>query len=65
MRVILSFIILDNNSIAQIIVLEDMAALRRAYKNYQLVLICRLAVAGYWSAEAGWSGWVVDNSSTG
>ena len=40
-------------------------ALRRAYKNYQLVLICWLAVAGYWSPEAGWSGWVVDISSTG
>ena len=42
-----------------------MAALRRACKNYQLVLICWLAVAGYWSPEAGWSGWVVAVSLTG
>ena len=40
-------------------------ALRRAYKNYQLLLICWLA--GYWSAEAGrssWTGWVLDVSLT-
>ena len=34
-------------------------------KNYQLVLICWLVVAGYWSPEAGSSGWVIDVSSTG
>ena len=32
--------------------LEDMAALKRAFKNYQLLLICWLAVAGYWSSVA-------------
>ena len=42
---------------------EDLVALRRAYKNYQLLLICWMA--DYWFPEAGWSGWVVDVSSTG
>ena len=57
---------LKNNNRAPIIVLEDLAALRRVYKNYQLLLIYWLA--GYWSPEAGWSlrsGWVVDVSLTG
>ena len=34
--------------------LGDLPALRRAYKNYQLLLICWLA--GYWSPDAGWFG---------
>ena len=42
-----------------------MVALKRAFKSCQLMLICLLAVAGYWSLEAGWSGWVVDVFSTG
>ena len=41
--------------------LEDLVALRRAYKNYQLLLICWLA--GYWSPDASWSGCVIDVSS--
>ena len=54
-----------NNNIAEIIVFGRYGALKKAFKNYQLSLICRLVVAGYWSPAAGWSGWVVDVSSTG
>ena len=43
-----SFILFYNSNIAQIIVLEDIAALKRAFKNCQLSLICWLVVAGAW-----------------
>ena len=36
-----------------------MAALKRAFKNYQLVLICWLVVAGYWLDWLG--GWCLVN----
>ena len=50
----------QNNNIAQIIVfLKNW----RAYKNYQLSLICWLT--GYWPLDAGLSCGMVDVSSTG
>ena len=63
---IIIFFFFENNNRAQIIVFGRFGGLRRAYKNYQLLLIWLAGwLAGYWVPEAGWSGWVVDVSSTG
>ena len=53
------YLFLDNNR-AQIIVLEDLAALRRAYKNYQLLMAPKLTTCDvfgmllkYWLSTEG------------